>query len=79
MTTQTIIAVIFDCVCVFYCVTEAGFGEPRQCDYSGHYYCDLCHWNDQVSIPARIVHNWDFEPRKVSAVLFGIGFRSLKL
>ncbi|XP_033625957.1 differentially expressed in FDCP 8 homolog B-like isoform X2 [Asterias rubens] len=39
--------------------------EPRQCDYDGHYYCSLCHWNDTEVIPARVIHNWDFETRKV--------------
>ncbi|XP_041454725.1 differentially expressed in FDCP 8 homolog [Lytechinus variegatus] len=39
--------------------------EPRLCDYSGLYYCSLCHWNDLEVIPARVIHNWDFEPRKV--------------
>ncbi|XP_044283770.1 differentially expressed in FDCP 8 homolog isoform X2 [Varanus komodoensis] len=40
--------------------------EARQCDYTGLYYCSSCHWNDQAVIPARVIHNWDFEPRKVS-------------
>ncbi|XP_073651723.1 differentially expressed in FDCP 8 homolog isoform X6 [Tursiops truncatus] len=40
--------------------------EARQCDYTGQYYCSRCHWNDLAVIPARVVHNWDFEPRKVS-------------
>ncbi|RUS78572.1 hypothetical protein EGW08_013679 [Elysia chlorotica] len=39
--------------------------EPRLCDYSGQYYCELCHWNDTYKIPARIVHNWDFTSYKV--------------
>lgn len=39
--------------------------EARQCDYTGQYYCSHCHWNDLAIIPARVVHNWDFEPRKV--------------
>ncbi|XP_047702195.1 differentially expressed in FDCP 8 homolog isoform X3 [Prionailurus viverrinus] len=38
--------------------------EARQCDYTGQYYCSHCHWNDLAIIPARVVHNWDFEPRK---------------
>ncbi|XP_028595744.2 differentially expressed in FDCP 8 homolog isoform X2 [Podarcis muralis] len=38
--------------------------EARQCDYTGLYYCSNCHWNDQAVIPARVIHNWDFEPRK---------------
>ncbi|KAM8709056.1 hypothetical protein ACLKA7_015947 [Drosophila subpalustris] len=40
--------------------------EPRLCDYRGLYYCPSCHWNDSFIVPARIVHNWDFTPRKVS-------------
>ncbi|XP_045149793.1 differentially expressed in FDCP 8 homolog isoform X3 [Echinops telfairi] len=40
--------------------------EARQCDYTGQYYCSHCHWNDLAVIPARVIHNWDFEPRKVS-------------
>uniref|UniRef100_A0A5F8GYM7 Differentially expressed in FDCP 8 homolog n=1 Tax=Monodelphis domestica TaxID=13616 RepID=A0A5F8GYM7_MONDO len=39
--------------------------EARQCDYTGQYYCSNCHWNDLAVIPARVIHNWDFEPRKV--------------
>uniref|UniRef100_A0A667IF17 Differentially expressed in FDCP 8 homolog n=1 Tax=Lynx canadensis TaxID=61383 RepID=A0A667IF17_LYNCA len=41
--------------------------EARQCDYTGQYYCSHCHWNDLAIIPARVVHNWDFEPRKAGA------------
>ena len=44
---------------------KPGCVEPRQCDYTGYYYCPQCHWNDEVIIPARVVHNWDFEPRRV--------------
>ncbi|KAM7357472.1 differentially expressed in FDCP 8 homolog isoform 2-T2 [Cochliomyia hominivorax] len=40
--------------------------EPRLCDYTGLYFCPSCHWNDVCVIPARVVHNWDFVPRKVS-------------
>ncbi|XP_055708664.1 differentially expressed in FDCP 8 homolog isoform X2 [Phlebotomus papatasi] len=39
--------------------------EARLCDYSGLHYCPTCHWNNTSPIPARIVHNWDFIPRKV--------------
>lgn len=41
--------------------------EARQCDYTGLYYCSSCHWNDQAVIPARVIHSWDFEARKVWA------------
>ncbi|XP_038068463.1 LOW QUALITY PROTEIN: differentially expressed in FDCP 8-like [Patiria miniata] len=51
------------------CRTQLSFkgdvSEPRQCDYDGHYYCSLCHWNDTEVIPARVIHNWDFDTRKV--------------
>lgn len=47
-------------------LTENSWIEPRLCDYSGFYYCPSCHWNDSSIIPARIVHNWDFVPRKVA-------------
>lgn len=47
--------------------------EARQCDYTGQYYCSHCHWNDLAVIPARVVHNWDFEPRKVRPTGVGGG------
>ncbi|XP_022669015.1 differentially expressed in FDCP 8 homolog [Varroa destructor] len=37
----------------------------RLCDSCGRWFCNRCHWNTEVVIPARVVHNWDFEPRKV--------------
>lgn len=42
--------------------------EARQCDYTGQYYCSSCHWNDTAIIPARVIHNWEFEPRKVNRI-----------
>ncbi|XP_014675294.1 PREDICTED: uncharacterized protein LOC106815331 isoform X3 [Priapulus caudatus] len=44
---------------------DGGTSPQKQCDYTGLYYCRDCHWSDMVPIPARILHNWDFEPRKV--------------
>lgn len=44
---------------------KSGYSEPRICDYSGNYYCELCHWNDPMLIPARVLHNWDFDGWKV--------------
>uniref|UniRef100_A0A0M3HXM2 Transcription elongation factor SPT4 n=1 Tax=Ascaris lumbricoides TaxID=6252 RepID=A0A0M3HXM2_ASCLU len=43
--------------------------EPRLCDYNGRYYCPRCHWNDEWIIPARIVHNWDCDKYKATALL----------
>ncbi|XP_066584771.1 differentially expressed in FDCP 8 homolog isoform X2 [Prorops nasuta] len=40
--------------------------EPRICDYSGLYFCHKCHWNTMCIIPARVIRNWDMEPRRVS-------------
>lgn len=45
--------------------SNQGWQEPRQCDYTGNFYCEMCHWEDQMIIPARVLYNWDFEPRKV--------------
>ncbi|KAL8609083.1 hypothetical protein ACOMHN_033676 [Nucella lapillus] len=39
--------------------------EPRLCEYNGRYYCEMCHWNDLMYIPAQILLNWDFEKYKV--------------
>ena len=39
---------------------------PRLCDYTGLSFCPECHWNAMSITPARILHNWDFEPRPVS-------------
>lgn len=51
-------------MCRFYFVGGVP-SEARQCDYTGQYYCSTCHWNDTAVIPARVIHNWEFEPRKV--------------
>lgn len=40
--------------------------KPRLCDYSGLYFCENCHMNDTAIIPARVIHNWDFQPQAVS-------------
>ncbi|KAK7085900.1 Differentially expressed in FDCP 8 [Halocaridina rubra] len=45
---------------------ENAWCEPRRCDYNGLYYCPACHWNSRMVLPARVVHNWDFEERVVS-------------
>ncbi|KAJ7374667.1 Differentially expressed in FDCP 8 [Desmophyllum pertusum] len=47
-------------------LTKGERSEARMCDYSGQYFCEECHWNDLVVIPARVVHNWDFSTYRVS-------------
>lgn len=42
------------------------YGEARICTYDGHNYCTECHENDMYYIPAKIIHNWDFEMYPVS-------------
>ncbi|ETN80499.1 hypothetical protein NECAME_09123 [Necator americanus] len=39
--------------------------QPRLCEYTGLLFCSKCHWGDQWSIPARIIHNMDARPRPV--------------
>ena len=31
------------------------------CAYDGCYYCFECHENNEYYIPAKILHNWDFQ------------------
>ncbi|XP_063976986.1 differentially expressed in FDCP 8 homolog isoform X2 [Diachasmimorpha longicaudata] len=45
---------------------NSGCVEPRLCDYTGLYFCQRCHWNTLAVVPARVIRNWDLEPRKVS-------------
>lgn len=42
------------------------YGKARLCHYDGHNYCYECHDNEEEFIPARIVHNWDFNKYPVS-------------
>ncbi|KAK9890427.1 hypothetical protein WA026_010516 [Henosepilachna vigintioctopunctata] len=36
------------------------------CAFTGEYYCDNCMSNETTPIPARIIHNWDFNYYHVS-------------
>ena len=47
------------------CRVIISHAEHRLCDYCGLYYCTSCNWNNREVIPARVMHNWDFEPRPV--------------
>ena len=42
------------------------FGQPRLCQYTRKYYCDECHTNDMMIIPARLLYNWDATQYKVA-------------
>ncbi|CAH0404255.1 unnamed protein product [Chilo suppressalis] len=46
------------------------WNEPRLCDYTGLYFCSTCHWNDLCAIPARVVHNWDWDKKYVSRIAY---------
>lgn len=49
------------------CDKKINLSSARLCDYDGRYYCYQCHiGSDVVSIPARVIRNWDFTPRSVS-------------
>ncbi|XP_031456844.1 pleckstrin homology domain-containing family M member 1 isoform X2 [Phasianus colchicus] len=49
------------------CSRQIGFSfaKPKLCAYSGLYYCDSCHRDDEVVIPSRLIHNWDLSKRGV--------------
>eukprot|EP01090_Pellita_catalonica_P016225 TRINITY_DN458_c0_g1_i1.p1 TRINITY_DN458_c0_g1~~TRINITY_DN458_c0_g1_i1.p1 ORF type:complete len:969 (+),score=273.61 TRINITY_DN458_c0_g1_i1:78-2909(+) len=40
--------------------------RARYCHYTGQFYCTNCHQNDTYVIPANVIFDWDFTPRKVS-------------
>ena len=40
--------------------------QPRLCDYTGLSFCPSCHWGASAVTPARVLHNWDFQPQPVS-------------
>lgn len=40
---------------------DTAWSDTRRCDYTGLYYCSICHWGSSAVIPARVVHNWDLE------------------
>ncbi|XP_044732992.1 differentially expressed in FDCP 8 homolog isoform X2 [Chrysoperla carnea] len=44
---------------------DVSWNEARLCDYNGKYYCPRCHWNTSMPTPARVIHNWDLEPKRV--------------
>ncbi|XP_029428815.1 pleckstrin homology domain-containing family M member 1 [Rhinatrema bivittatum] len=49
------------------CPRQIGFslGKARLCAFSGLYYCDSCHQDDESIIPSRVIHNWDLGKRAV--------------
>ncbi|XP_069094180.1 pleckstrin homology domain-containing family M member 1 isoform X2 [Pleurodeles waltl] len=49
------------------CPKQIGFsfGKCKLCAFSGLYYCDRCHQDEDSVIPSRIIHNWDLSKRAV--------------
>ncbi|XP_074835393.1 pleckstrin homology domain-containing family M member 1 isoform X2 [Carettochelys insculpta] len=49
------------------CSRQIGFSfvKPKLCAFSGLYYCDSCHQDDESVIPSRLIHNWDLTKRAV--------------
>ncbi|KAM8795416.1 pleckstrin homology domain-containing family M member 1 [Eudromia elegans] len=48
------------------CSRQIGFSvKPKLCAFSGLYYCDGCHQDDETVIPSRLIHNWDLTKRGV--------------
>ncbi|CAH1980518.1 unnamed protein product [Acanthoscelides obtectus] len=40
--------------------------KPNVCAFTGDYFCDDCMSFEQIPVPARIIHNWDFKAYPVS-------------
>ncbi|KAJ7313463.1 hypothetical protein JRQ81_004857 [Phrynocephalus forsythii] len=49
------------------CSRQIGFSfpKPKLCSFTGLYYCDTCHQDDESVIPSRLIHNWDLARRPV--------------
>ncbi|KAK2512552.1 Plekhm1 [Columba guinea] len=49
------------------CSRQIGFslGKAKLCAFSGLYYCDSCHRDEETVIPSRLIHNWDLAKRGV--------------
>ncbi|NXG87223.1 PKHM1 protein, partial [Stercorarius parasiticus] len=49
------------------CSRQIGFSfaKPKLCAFSGLYYCDSCHRDEETVIPSRLIHNWDLTKRGV--------------
>ncbi|XP_054850577.1 pleckstrin homology domain-containing family M member 1 [Eublepharis macularius] len=49
------------------CSRQIGFSfpKPKLCSFTGLYYCDSCHRDDELVIPSRLIHNWDLTRRPV--------------
>ncbi|XP_070583555.1 pleckstrin homology domain-containing family M member 1 isoform X2 [Erythrolamprus reginae] len=43
------------------CSRQIGFFfmKPKLCSFTGLYYCDNCHQDEESVIPSRLIHNWD--------------------
>ena len=63
------------------CSRQIGFSftKPKLCAFSGLYYCDSCHRDDETVIPSRLIHNWDLTKRGVSPGSVGAGSRKMLL
>uniref|UniRef100_A0A8D0H2T8 Pleckstrin homology and RUN domain containing M1 n=1 Tax=Sphenodon punctatus TaxID=8508 RepID=A0A8D0H2T8_SPHPU len=49
------------------CSRQIGFSfmKPKLCAFSGLYYCNSCHQDDESVIPSRLIHNWDLTKHSV--------------
>ncbi|KAL9272816.1 Pleckstrin homology domain-containing family M member 3-like protein, partial [Drosera capensis] len=47
-------------------VQTFGWGKPRLCEYMEQLFCSSCHTNGMAVLPARVLHNWDFNEYPVS-------------
>jgi len=42
------------------------YGKSRLCKYDGLHYCLDCNQDEKAIIPARVIHNWDFNKYTIS-------------
>ena len=63
------------------CSRQIGFSfaKPKLCAFSGLYYCDSCHRDEETVIPSRLIHNWDLTKRGVRLGSVSAGSRETLL
>ncbi|ENN74188.1 hypothetical protein YQE_09161, partial [Dendroctonus ponderosae] len=57
----------FECAGCKSCLDEQNY---KVCHYTGEYFCNACMSVEEVTIPARMIHNWDFKVYPVSQKSF---------
>ncbi|XP_039179004.1 pleckstrin homology domain-containing family M member 1-like isoform X1 [Crotalus tigris] len=61
------------------CSRQIGFYfvKPKLCSFTGLYFCDNCHQDEESVIPSRLIHNWDLSRYPIADGIFETFLQSL--